>query len=512
MPFLVLGSYHMRFELDGPEGGPAYVLVNGLTQYAELWDAYRVALVAKGFRVATFDLLGQGASDKPALTISQDDQVAALALLINQLGDVPIFLGGISFGGLIALRYAILHGKRLAGLVPMSCFAELPPQLLLIGNALRTGLILGGTSYLQDLLLPMNVSDQWLKPVLDKLDSVKRQGWLVNDVFALQNLMESFLDFQPLTPQLSTIGVPTMILNGEFDFLTPRALHETLRVHISNSSLVIIPRGYHAFTLEKPALTADLLARFAEDVLAGRDDLGLTVQPALFEHQSDESEAVQSGAVCVAAVAGEPGIPAFPGVDNNGGAVCARFGVCVLVRAPAGHLDAICNMSRHHTGLSRTECVRDQEAVAGLGRQRVAKRIDRARPVAAQQRLHIRAAARHHGGRPAEICGGEAVDQLGRDERQVDGADHDRTPLRQRQRLHDADHRVARRIGLHPDRDPRQAGQLGVGLGDHGHVAKRRAHGAERPGKGAPEGTLEMTPQKGGKAPGGRWRESRYRG
>jgi hypothetical protein len=61
-----------------------------------------------------------------------------------------------------------------------------------------------------------------------------------------------------------------MILNGEFDFLTPRVLHETLRVHIPNSSLVIIPNAYHAFTLEKPALTAALLARFAEDVLAGR--------------------------------------------------------------------------------------------------------------------------------------------------------------------------------------------------------------------------------------------------
>ena len=84
----------------------------------------------------------------------------------------------------------------------------------------------------------------------------------------LELLMESFLDFQPLTPQLSSIGVPTTILNGEFDFLTPRALHETLRVHIPNSSLVIIPRAYHAFTLEKPALTADLLARFADDVLA----------------------------------------------------------------------------------------------------------------------------------------------------------------------------------------------------------------------------------------------------
>src|SRR6478609_7655189 len=174
MPFLTSGRYRIRYELEGPESGPAYVLVNGLTQYAELWTAYRDALVAKEFRVATFDLLGQGQSDKPAL-----------------------FLSGISFGGLIALRYAITHGDRLAGLVPMSSFAELSPQLLLLGNALRTALILGGTSYLQDLLLPMNLSDAWLKPLLGKLDAVKRQGWLVNDVYALQNLMESFLDFQP---------------------------------------------------------------------------------------------------------------------------------------------------------------------------------------------------------------------------------------------------------------------------------------------------------------------------
>jgi len=270
MPFLRHGSYRIRYELEGPADGPAYVLVNGLTQYAELWTAYRDALIARRFRVATFDLLGQGESDKPALFIGQDDQVAALHLLIDELGDGPVFLSGISFGGLIALRYAIRYGQRLAGLVPMSCFAELPPQLALLGNALRTGLILGGTSYLQDLLLPMNVSDQWLEPVLDKLDQVKRQGWLVNDVYALQNLMESFLDFQPLTQQLSSIGVPTMILNGEFDFLTPRALHETLRIEIPDSALVIIPKAYHAFTLEKPALTADLLAHFAEDVIAGR--------------------------------------------------------------------------------------------------------------------------------------------------------------------------------------------------------------------------------------------------
>lgn len=270
MASLVYGQRRIRCEIHGPAEGPVYVLVNGLTQYLEVWQPYWDALVAKGFRVAVFDLLGQGVSDKPSLSIDQDEQVAVVQDLIAELGHGPIFLAGVSFGGVIALRYAIAHGDSLAGLVPISAFAELSPQLLLLGKAMRTTLIQSGTSSLMDLLFPMNLSDAWLRPHLDTLEAAKRRGWLLSDAFALQNLMESFYNLEPLTPQLSSIRIPTMILNGEFDFLTPRTLHETLRAHISDSALVIIPRAYHAFTLEKPALTADLLARFARDVLADR--------------------------------------------------------------------------------------------------------------------------------------------------------------------------------------------------------------------------------------------------
>ena len=269
MPSIEVGTHKVYYELHGPDDGPAYVLVNGLTQYSALWHPYRDALVTAGFAVATFDLLGQGQSDKPELFIDQSDQVALLDALVTTLGTRPVFLAGISFGGVIALRYAIEHGDRLAGLVPMSTFAELSPQLMLLGAALREGLILGGVGYLQDLLLPMNVSSEWLAPRLNALDAVKRPGWLINDAYALQNLMESFLDFQPMTPHLASIRLPTMILNGELDFLTPRDLHETIRANIPDSALVLIPRAYHAFTLEKPALTAWLLTRFAQDVLAG---------------------------------------------------------------------------------------------------------------------------------------------------------------------------------------------------------------------------------------------------
>src|SRR5208282_6605152 len=109
MGTLANGPRRIRYDVHGPAGGPAYVLVNGLTQYIELWSPYRDTLAAKGFRVATYDMLGQGVSEKPSLFIHQDDQVAVLADLIGELGPGPIFLAGISFGGVIALRYAIAH-------------------------------------------------------------------------------------------------------------------------------------------------------------------------------------------------------------------------------------------------------------------------------------------------------------------------------------------------------------------------------------------------------------------
>ncbi len=297
MPWLACKSRRIHYELTGPEDGPVCVLVNGLTQYIKLWMPFRDGLVARGFRVASYDMLGQGQSDKPRLFIDQVDQVEVLHDLISVLGPQPVFVGGISFGGVIALRYAIEHPNTIAGLVPMSSFAEIPPQLMRLGMAMRTALILGGTTYLQDLLFPMNFSNAWLEAKADIIGLATHRGWLINDVYALQNLMESFLSFEPLTDKLPLIRIPTLIMTGEYDFLTPRPLQDSLRTNIPDSALVIIPRAYHAFTLEKAELAAYVMARFAEDVMAGRfqgkqsiwvapEEVGgeLTPFPAGFDH------------------------------------------------------------------------------------------------------------------------------------------------------------------------------------------------------------------------------------
>ena len=91
MPSLEVGTHKAYYELHGPDHGPAYILVNGLTQYSALWHPYRDALVTAGFAVATFDLLGQGQSDKPELFIDQNDQISLLDALVTTLGTRPVF-------------------------------------------------------------------------------------------------------------------------------------------------------------------------------------------------------------------------------------------------------------------------------------------------------------------------------------------------------------------------------------------------------------------------------------
>lgn len=115
----------------------------------------------------------------------------------------------------------------------------------------------------------MNFSSAWLAEHRAALPELKRRGYISNDLYAIQSLTESLGDFTPFTAELSRIACPTLILNGEHDYLTPRASHETLRQHIAGSRLVIVQHAYHAFTLESPAVVCRVLEEFSTSVEDG---------------------------------------------------------------------------------------------------------------------------------------------------------------------------------------------------------------------------------------------------
>ncbi|MBP7001785.1 MAG: alpha/beta hydrolase [Amaricoccus sp.] len=240
-----------------------------MTQYSDLWAAYAQHLSARGMRVLRFDMLGQGESDKPALGVRFEDHWRTLDGILDHLGVAQAHVAGISFGGTVAVQFAVERPERCASLVAMSCFAEMPPQLYMMGCGLYEALVQVGLPALQRWLMPMNMSDEWLEANREALPEMMRKGYAINDLFALQNLMESVQDFGSITDRLDRIACPTMILNGEFDFFTPRKCHEVLRQGIARSRLVIVQHAYHAYTLEHPAVTMRLIDAFLDHVAAG---------------------------------------------------------------------------------------------------------------------------------------------------------------------------------------------------------------------------------------------------
>jgi pimeloyl-ACP methyl ester carboxylesterase len=269
MPKARIGRHSVEYALVGDDRAPLLAFVNGLTQYSGLWEAYSRHFAARGLRVLRFDMLGQGDSEKPVLGGRFEDHWRTLEGILDHIGEERAFVAGISFGGTVAVQFAGERPERCAGLVAMSCFAEMPPQLYMMGCGLYEALVQVGLPSLQRWLMPMNMSDDWLDANKDALPEMMRRGYAINDLYALQNLMESVSEFEPITDLLPKITCPTLILNGEHDFFTPRKCHEVLRKGIRNSRLVIVQHAYHAYTLEHPEVTMRLIGAFVEHVRAG---------------------------------------------------------------------------------------------------------------------------------------------------------------------------------------------------------------------------------------------------
>lgn len=212
-------------------------LLPGLLLDWRLWRHQREAL-GEGHRIFVPDL-------------SQDDSISAMAEAV--LAAIPgrFALAGLSMGGYVALevmriaperveRLALLDTKaepdspeataRRRGLMELAekgCFKGVTPQLLPVLLGWRAG----ENEALKALILAM-------------AESIGRAGFLRQ-----QRAIIGRPDFHPVLP---TIKVPTLVLCGEEDQITPPELHRQMAAGISGSNLVIVPGAGHLSPLEAP--------------------------------------------------------------------------------------------------------------------------------------------------------------------------------------------------------------------------------------------------------------------
>lgn len=113
---LPMGRTHYRW--SGPEDGPVFVCVHGLSTPSYVFAATERSLAALGFRVLVYDLYGRGFSARPRGPQTASFFVRQLKdLLRHQEVDGPIGLLGFSMGGQIAAAFAAEEEGRVDALV-----------------------------------------------------------------------------------------------------------------------------------------------------------------------------------------------------------------------------------------------------------------------------------------------------------------------------------------------------------------------------------------------------------
>ncbi len=248
---IVLKDNTVVHYLDAGQG-PVLVLVHGLGSSSEDWrDSIRY--LARGYRVVALDLPGYGKSDKPRSDYSIEYHVAAVNDFIDALGAGKVALAGNSMGGWIAATAALNNPDKISHLVLVDSAGlrldKSPPINLNPATKEEERALLLALFANKSFVTEKLVADRW----------EYRKGIRTT----VQATLESFKTKLPLLDdRLKNIKVPTLIIWGRDDTLTPLAFAERFAKGIPGSKLIVIDDAGHLPQVEQPKAFYRAVKRF----------------------------------------------------------------------------------------------------------------------------------------------------------------------------------------------------------------------------------------------------------
>jgi len=265
MPTATLGDIELSYTDTGGEGTPA-LLIHAFPLNGGMWEPQLESL-ADRFRLIAPDLKGFGGSSAPegASSYSVDSYADDLAALLDHLRLEKVVLVGLSMGGYVAFAFLRKYRDRLSGLVLADTRAEAdPPE----GVEKRTGqqktVASEGIAPLVA-ALPNALLGQ---PTLGKKpDVVERATALMdNPAAGYIGALEAMKNRPDSTADLASIDIPTLVIVGENDTLTPPDFSRKMHEHIAGSRLVVIPEAGHLSNLEAPEAFNGALGEFLSTI------------------------------------------------------------------------------------------------------------------------------------------------------------------------------------------------------------------------------------------------------
>jgi len=210
-------------------------------------------------RLIYYDHRGNGRSGRPpAETITFEQLCADADALREHLGYEKVAVLGYSFGGFIALEYALRYPERLSRLILLDTTPNFEHGDEIEANVRRKG----ATQEQLDALdaSPEDDADAWrLWKVIEPLyfhaydaDLAERvMGKTITSAYASE-AGDAILEGWDLAPRLGEISAPTLILVGRDDFVCPPSQARIMHEGIPNSELVVFEESGHLPHVEEP--------------------------------------------------------------------------------------------------------------------------------------------------------------------------------------------------------------------------------------------------------------------
>lgn len=229
---------------------PSIILIHGFPFHHEMWNPQVDVLRREGFEVDTYDVRGhgQGPSDLAAFTLEQ--LVDDLFVHMDQRGIPSAILCGLSMGGYIALRAHERAPGRVRALILCDTRSEADSDEAKLKRhaSIRTirtqGLETFADGFLKSLV---GASTMQHHPAL--VEQARRM-MLSNRPEGVCSALVALASRTDTTASLPAIQVPTLLLFGEEDRLTPPTVGKALRDRILSARLEIIPGAGHLSNLE----------------------------------------------------------------------------------------------------------------------------------------------------------------------------------------------------------------------------------------------------------------------
>jgi 3-oxoadipate enol-lactonase len=261
----------LHYEVVGRRSGEPVLLIQGLGADKNGWNLQRLALAPK-YRTIALDNRGAGRSEKPEGPYSLEQMADDAIAVLDAAGFESAHVMGASMGGAISQILAVKYPHRVRSLILVCTACRNPPwRRELLGSWADRARDEGMGALARE-------AARWVIEPRSMRRLSPAFGWLgplamTRPAHAFAAQAEAILatDDESMAELLGQLNVPTLVIVGNQDILTPRGDSEELAERIRGAQLVVISGAAHGLMIEHWSTFNKVMLGFLNDVSAKKN-------------------------------------------------------------------------------------------------------------------------------------------------------------------------------------------------------------------------------------------------